>query len=116
MYTFDDLYNSYKNYYIRKNGQAKFNTVQEKILRSNKMAQINGLSIRDKIAPTRVDVSSYIHEIPYFIFAGVETVAMAEFVAIKNWNEEINTIYNLCTDHELFFKGEAILKGWKIRI
>jgi hypothetical protein len=116
MYTFNHLYNRYQNYFIHKYGQAKFNKIEEKILKSSKLAQVNGASIQRKTTPTRADFSSYIHGIPYFMFAGVETIAMAEFVSIKYWKEEINSVYNLCTEHELFVKAEAITNHWKIKL
>ena len=116
MYTFEFLFNQYKKYYIYKNGEAKFSKIEEKIHTSKKIALLCGLSIKSKIAPTRTDFSIYIHEIPYFILAGTETVAMAEFIAIKYWHEEVNSMYGLCTEHELYFKGEAITKHWQIRL
>lgn len=116
MYTFNYFYDRYKNYFIKKNGIAKFQKVEEKILSSKDLAKLHNESIRDKEAPTQADFGAVINQIGYFIFAGGETIAMAQLIAIKHWDEKINSVYSLCTESGLLHKAESVLNRWKISV
>ncbi len=116
MYTFYNIYDRYKNYFIKKNGTLKFQKIEEKIHTSKSIAQLHGLTIQKKIVPTQADFGATINQMTYFIFAGGETIAMAQLIAIKYWNEEINTVYGLCAESMLAHKAEAALNYWKISL
>lgn len=116
MYTFENLYNRYQEYFIYKHGQAKFNTIKEKIHNSSKLADLNKQSIQNKAAPPAAVFGASITTTPYFIFCSADTSALAEFIAIKNWNEGINSVHNFCTDRNLLFMGEDIIRRWRIRL
>lgn len=114
MYSFQSFYEKYSNFYISKHGNSKYKTVKEKIYNSTKLAELNGISIQKKIAPTAKDFGATISIIPYFIFAGAETMAMAQIEAIKNWNSEVNYVYEFCSENMLIEKGNSVLKQWGI--
>ncbi|WP_449438815.1 hypothetical protein [Pedobacter steynii] len=70
------------------------------------------MSVQQKIAPSHVDFGKTIQSIGYFIFSNSDTSAMAELIAAKYWNEMVNSKYNLCSEHSLYFMAKGSLKKW----
>src|SRR5687767_9052054 len=116
MNTFSNLYNRYKDYYIFKHSQAKFNRIEEKIRGSTRLISLNNESKSKRLAPSATDFAARLHELTYFIFSGKETTAMGELIAIKIWNDQINSDYKLCNERDLFFKGESVINRNKIQM
>lgn len=116
MYTFNYFYDRYENYFIKKYGVTKFQKIEEKILSSKSLVKLHNESIKDKEAPTQADFGATIHQISYFIFAGGETIAMAQLIAIKDWDEKVNRAYGLSSASGLLHKAESVLNRWKINI
>lgn len=99
--TLDNTYMSFRTYYISKYGISKFEKVESKVLFSNKMATLNGLSIQMSSVPTARDFVTAISSMTYFMFAGNDTTILACLTAIKLWDERINKTYHLATRHTL---------------
>lgn len=116
MYTFEALYKRYKDHYLLSNTASDFYKLEEKILSSKKLHILINHSKGEKIVPSEGDFSALINSMPFFIFAGAQKCAMAEFIAMNNWVEDVNSIHNLCPAPNLFLKGEAILKRWRIKL
>ena len=112
MNTFEHLYIRFKTKYIYNYGQAKFNTVEEKIYSSSKLTELNKISVNRSIAPNAADFNATIQSIGYFIISNSDTSAMAQMIAIKRWDEQVNSKFGFCTEHQLYFKGESTLKKW----
>jgi len=110
--TFDYLYTRYKNKYVKNHGQAKFDTIQQKVLKANSIKQLNTLSLQQRTDPSQSDFGAAIHSITYFIFSGGDTCAMAEFIATKHWDETVNYKYEFCDEASLYLKGQSILRRW----
>lgn len=112
MNNFTNLYLRFKAKYIHNHGQAKFDIVEQKVYTSDKMRELNRASERQRVAPSSKDFGSTLQSIGYFMFANSDTSAMAQMIAIRIWNDAVNSEYELCTEHELYFKGESTLKQW----
>lgn len=112
MNTFDQLYLKFKSKYIFNHGQAKFNTIEKKIYSSSKLAELNQISVNRRIHPSSGDFGATIQSIGYFMIASSDSSALAQMIAIKMWHEKVNLRYRFCSDHELYFKGEAALMQW----
>lgn len=106
--TLDNTYISFQTYYISKYGVSKFEKVESKILFSNKMAELNGLSIQMGTVPTARDFVTVISSIPYFMFAGTDTTILACLIAMKQWNERINSTYHLAAQYTLDSKVHSL--------
>lgn len=111
--TFDNLYLQFKEKFVFKHGQAKFNAIVEKIHDSSKIGELNKASVQQRISPSHVDFGKTIQSIGYFIFSNSDTSAMAELIAAKYWNDSVNAKYGFCTEDSLYFIAEGILKKWK---
>ncbi|PRY53376.1 hypothetical protein B0I27_104387 [Arcticibacter pallidicorallinus] len=116
MYTFTYYYDRYESYFVKKNGITKFQKIEEKIHSSQSLAKLHDASIKNNEAPTQADFGAVINQIGYFIFAGGETIAMAQLIAIKDWDEKINSVYGLCSESGLLHKAESVLNRWKISV
>ena len=110
--TFDYLYTRYKNKFIHNHGQAKFETVQQKVLKAKSIAQLKTLSLQQSTDPSQADFGAAIHSITYFIFSSGDTCAMAEFIATKHWDETVNNQYEFCDEDGMYGKGKSILNKW----
>lgn len=86
--------------------------MEDKIYKSGRLELLFNQSIKKRTAPSQADIGVAVQCTTYFIFAGSDTMAMGEFIATKFWNETVNSQYHLCTEHDLYFKGESILKKW----
>lgn len=97
----ESTFSSYSEYYIFKYGHDKYEKIERKLILSNKLAELNGVSIQMNGVPTARDFLSVINSIPYFMFAGTDTTILACLFAIKLWDERINKTYHLATRHTL---------------
>lgn len=108
--TLDNTYISFQTYYISKYGVSKFEKVESKVLFSNKIAELNGLSIQMGAVPTARDFVTAINSMAYFMFAGTDTTILACLIAMKQWNERINSTYHLATSYALDHKVQSLFK------
>lgn len=116
MFTFENLYKRCKDKYLLSNSASDFYKLEEKVTSSKRLHILINYSKGEKVVPSEADFCALINSMPSFIFAGPQKCAMAEFIAMKNWVEEVNSVYNLCPSPNLFLKGEAILKRWRIKL
>lgn len=106
--TLDNTYISFQTYYISKYGVSKFEKVESKVLFSNKIAELNGLSIQMGAVPTARDFVTAINSMAYFMFAGTDTTILACLIAMKQWNERINNVYHLTAQCALDSKVRSL--------
>lgn len=112
--TFDELFYNFTNHYIHKKGKAKYDTIHKKVRDSKHVQNLLYLSHRNRWQPNAIDFSVTISDTKYFWFAGFETTAMAEIIAMNLWDCQVNRNYNICTDREVLEKGKRALDRWKI--
>lgn len=91
--TQEETFKTYSDYYIWKNGRKKYEKVKEKVLFSNSIAQLNGISLQMNGMPTARDFLSAVKSTTYFMFAGQDATILACLLAINLWNEKINKVY-----------------------
>lgn len=113
--TLEETFKNFSSYYIAHNGLDKYNKIYEKVQKSDKIAVLDGWSIRNKQAATAKDYLATINSIPYFIFASSETCALAAIMAIRLWSERINKVYHFVTEEELSTKIQSIFRILKIQ-
>lgn len=113
MNTFDNLYLKFKTKYISKRGQAKFDKVEQKVFASKKLIRLNRFSAIRRLAPDAEDFGAVLQSSLYFMFKSSDTSAMAQLIAIKLWNEAINSTHDICKQEEVLLKGETTVKQWR---
>ncbi|RZK76907.1 MAG: hypothetical protein EOO85_10150 [Pedobacter sp.] len=116
MEQFEQLFSKHKDHYVYLNGMAKFETIKSKVITSPKIALLNSSSVDRRISPTVKDLGMHISSIGYFMLCKSETSAIAEFIALKNWNDKVNKLYTLSTEVEVLHKANYILQKWGIRL
>ncbi|UBD69840.1 hypothetical protein NXV86_27560 [Bacteroides sp. BFG-257] len=112
--TLEEIIDGFSNEYIRHNGVEKFKKVYDKVSNSNKLAELDGRSLRLRLAPTAHDFLTALHTIPYFIFSSQYTCALGALFAIKLWDEKVNRRYQLNSSLELRNKAIAVLEILKL--
>ncbi|MDH6535298.1 hypothetical protein D0T51_09005 [Parabacteroides sp. 52] len=112
--TLENTCQSYSEYFISKHGIDKFNKVSEKVLISNKLAELHGISIQISGTPTARDFLSAIKSIPYFMLAGTDTTILACLLAIKQWDEKVNKVYHFAQPYALDNKVQSLFKMFGI--
>lgn len=105
---------TYETSYISKYGRDKFNKISEKVLTSKKLAELNGISIQMSGTPSARDFLSAIKSMPYFMFAGTDTTILACLLAIKQWDEKVNSVYHFAPQHTLDSKVQSVFKMFGI--
>lgn len=110
----EEIIDGFSNEYIRHNGVDKFKKVYDKVNSSNKLAELDGKSLRLRQAPTAHDFLTTINTMPYFIFSSQYTCALGALFAIKLWDERINRLYNFNSSLELRNKAIAIFEILKL--
>lgn len=114
MQGFESIYEDYAARYIHFNGQEKYEKIYRKVSSSEKISGLFGRALHYNSAPTAMDILSCINTMPYFIFQGTPTCAMAALMVIVLWNEKINQAYHLCTDRELAEKAQSVFSILKM--
>ena len=101
------------SFYIKSYGEEKFNAIKNKIDNSNKVKKFLGKSSSDKIILLRDDFVFTINEIPYFIFSHPKTSTMGAILALRKWNDEINSQLFLASDFQVLkVLNDIIDKYW----
>lgn len=116
MQTFSNLFQSCKDRYVYKHGHVKFNKIESILRKSSKLADLQSKSMKAGLSPTGIDYSATIQSIGYFMLSGAETSAMAELIAIDDWNRKVNLTHRICSDQELLYKAESRLRKWQVSI
>ena len=91
-------------------GEEKFIKIFNKIQTSNKISDLIRVSHQNLIVPNKNDYLYSLNEVPYFIFAGTDTLAIGAVLALNRWNEECNRYLHLADEAMLNYTLEGILK------
>ena len=106
--TFNETYLAYKQYFIARNGSNKFEKAYDTVTNSDKIYKILQWSVGNRAAPSSKDFLIQIHLISYFIFAKNETRAMGAIIALHYWNERVNKIHHIASEHEMSDKIRSV--------
>lgn len=112
MDTFENLYSKFKATFIAKHGETKFGNIKQKVFASKKLIRLNRFSAQQRLAPDAEDFGAVLQSTFYFMFAGSDTSAMAQLIAIRLWNDAINSTHDICSQGDVLIKGEMTLKQW----
>ena len=97
------------NYRQRKGGDA-YDSLYRKISHSKALTELCGLSVRRGIPPTASDFLYQATMMPsiYLTFDNTKST-MAALIMLKIWNEQVNSIYNLCSEYQIEMMAQSIV-------
>ena len=95
--TFSETYSNYLEYYKYHYGQSKIDEVKRKIQNSNTVEESR---IRRGVL-TGKDYVIAMNSITYFMFSKKETIILGALIALRLWNETINSFYYLASEDRL---------------
>lgn len=110
--TFDETFEEYKDYFIKRNGYMKYNKVCDNIIGSSKLRSLIDMSKFRQVVPSETDFSIAVTSTFYFSFRGFEVTAMAVLISIKHWNDEVNSLLYLCPDDRVNAIASKSLHRW----
>ena len=107
----ENTYNQRKSLYIHRNGQEKFDKLYSKVLNSNILARLEGMSIHGGIAPSAKDFCLIATHIPTILMRfDQDTNIMCALIALKIWDEKINRVYQMADAYEISAKAMNIIR------
>ena len=99
--TFSETYSNYLEYYKYHYGQSKIDEVKRKIQNSNTVKKLFEESRIRRGVLTGKDYVIAMNSITYFMFSKKETIILGALIALKLWNETINSFYYLASEDRL---------------
>lgn len=99
--TFNQTYENYKAHFIYQHGAAKFDKAYNTVINSDKFKALLSWSETKRNYLGGADFSNTINSIFYFMLKNNETTAMGVLIAIKYWNDNVNTYMGLCPDSKV---------------
>jgi hypothetical protein len=106
-----DVIESFTEGYIREYGERKLRKISSKIHESNgvlkylvKLQEVNTPPLCDDLIATVMNM-------PYFMVAKKETVAVASLILLEMWNDKINLDNKLLIESELDSLARRILRN-----
>lgn len=106
---FYSFYVQKQNAFIYEKGRNKFDTLYQKVKNSSILAKLEGMSIHGRQAPSAKDFCVLATNIWYIsIKFDQKTNEMGALIALKIWKEQINDVYQLASDYELYTKAVSI--------
>ena len=99
--TFSETYSNYLEYYKYHYGQSKIDEVKRKIQNSNPVKKLFEESSIRRGVLTGKDYVIAMNSITYFMFSKKETIILGALIALKLWNETINSFYYLASEDRL---------------
>lgn len=113
---FNSFCNAYCEKYLRELGERKFKTVLDKVMTSNKISGLISTSRYQMWRPKPQTILACLHEIPYFMFARNDTLALAGILTLLRWNEEANQPPVMGSDGQLREMAISILTELRCRV
>ena len=99
--TFSETYSNYLEYYKYHYGQSKIDEVKRKIQNSNTVKKLFEESSIRRGVLTGKDYVIAMNSITYFMFSKKETIILGALIALRLWNETINSFYYLASEDRL---------------
>ena len=99
--TFSETYSNYLEYYKYHYGQSKIDEVKRKIQNSNTVKKLFEESRIRRGVLTGKDYVIAMNSITYFMFSKKETIILGALIALRFWNETINSFYYLASEDRL---------------
>lgn len=92
-------------YYERKNGKDALDKLYAKVINSNSLAQLCGLSISQRRSPTVHDFRLLGSNL--FLLGSIEKITLASLIALWEWHIKVNRVYNIASKDtvDLICKG-----------
>ncbi len=103
MTSYSQSIHDYLNYFKKEFGERKLRKIEGKINDSSKVTKLIQISKQRMVIPNHNDYIPLLHEIPFFIFANRDVIAMGAILALERWNLECNNDLQLASDFELNF-------------
>ena len=93
--TLDITILNFWGYYETKYGRESCIKIQNKMVNSNSLAKLCGLSISQNRPPTTHDFRLIGSNM--FLLGSVEKITFAALIALREWNQRINKVYNMAS-------------------
>tara|TARA_B100000900_G_scaffold390087_1_gene383504 strand:+ start:870 stop:1247 length:378 start_codon:yes stop_codon:yes gene_type:complete len=99
--TYEELLQDYSETFFIEFGRRKLEKIQRKIQTSKTISTLIYLSNQKRAVPNKNDFLYNLNEIPFFIFAKAETLALGGLLGLERWNQECNSRLRLANNDEL---------------
>jgi hypothetical protein len=107
------IYNLYKSKFIEKYGIDKFDKLYRKVIESNALVKITGLSVQKGLPPTSTDFLLSANTILYVATKFDTYVSiMASIIELSLWNEKVNRLHRLVSEQHIAVIAERIVARW----
>ena len=106
--TFSETYSNYLEYYKYHYGQSKIDEVKRKIQNSNTVKKLFEESRIRRGVLTGKDYVIAMNSITYFMFSKKETIILGALIALRLWNETINSEDRLAQITYKIFRNAGI--------
>ena len=116
LYRHEELCQNFFANYIDEFGSEKLAAAHDKIRRSNKVSSLINRSEFLKAVPSAEHFINTVPAIPYFFFAKDRTLALGCILALLRWNDEVNSVYEVMNESELYGNVMKILITYRIKI
>ena len=90
---------NFRFYYEQKNGKIAFDKLYNKVINSNSLAKLHGLSISQRRPPTTHDFRLLGSNL--FLLGGMEKITLASLIMLWEWDVQVNRVYNIATSETI---------------
>ena len=99
--------------YIMAKGQDKYSTLYDKVKESDAFAKFCGLTVQKGVPPIPQDFITCVTSI-WYVFSKFDqaTNTMAALIALKLWNDKVNSKYHLVMDYQVNVIAERLASAW----
>jgi hypothetical protein len=111
MNSYSDVIGSFTEGYIREYGERKLRKISSKINESNGVMKYLVKLQEVNTSPLCDDIIATVMNMPYFMVAKKETVAIASIILLEMWNDKINLDNKLLSDSGLETLARRILRS-----
>lgn len=107
---YEEILQTYFDYYIQQFGERKYISIIEKCKTSNKISQLVKEAKVKNVMPNHIDILTCINTIPYFMFSSGQTQALAALMTLEFWNQDANYQENISEEYLLKIVAINIIK------
>lgn len=102
--TLEGTYQRFRGFYISEmnKGEASFDKLYAKVVKSNKMKELLSVSVHNRAAPKAGDLIYMANTMPAFFFKfDFKYVALISLVLLREWNSSANRYGDLATEEHV---------------
>ncbi len=108
----DQTLSRFAAYYMEKTSEADYRKLHNKVVQSNGLAKLCGLSIAQQRYPTATDFRVITSNL--FLLGSMEKITLAAIIALKTWNEQVNKVYEIIPQYHVDSLCRQIIEGSRL--